>query len=332
MSNVAILDKTICINLVCTLWSGRRRLRAEDLGLDAEKLPPEELASLGSLKLCDPKQLTKLNSLKRAAERDCERVCVRFLGGYATDEKNISDLVAKLGDRKMEFERQAKQFIASLQTEIDGWVAKHPTWENVIRKALPDLGYVAGRLTFEFQLFRVRVAADETDSIENQGLVSATGGLSGQLFKEIEIEARTTWKRSYEGKDAVGQKALRPVRAIRDKLDALRFIDSRIVPMIGHIENVLGSLPQTGIVEGKDFMAVVGLLRLLADAEQMVRHGAKSLGIDASVQPDEGVDKAADSKVANTTEGTEATTRAEQAPHERPQSEGKANAAGSHWF
>jgi hypothetical protein len=341
MSNVSILDKTVCINLVCTLWSGRRRLRAEDLGLDAEKLPPEDLASLGSLKLCDPKQLTKLNSLKRAAERDCERVCVRFLGGYATDEKNVSDLVTKLAERKQAFEQQAQAFVASLQTEFDDWVSKHPQWENVIRKALPDLGYVAGRLNFEYQLYRVQVAADEIGSVANQGLVSAAGGLSGRLFKEIEIEARSTWKRSYEGKEAVGQKALRPIRAIREKMDALRFIDSRIVPMIGHIEHVLGSLPKTGLIEGTDFMAVVGLLRLLGDADQMVRHGAKALGYKDTVQlelePKPEPTQSTDSKVVSIdnchkNSASETTTRNEKPPQQSSSKKEETAATGSHWF
>jgi uncharacterized protein DUF3150 len=276
MSNVAILDKTICINLVCTLWSGRRRLAREDLGVDPGSLPPEDLASIGSLKLCDPKRLTKLNSIKRAAERDCDRVCVRFLSGYATDQKNEADLVTKLTDRKRQFEEQAREFVSSLHTEFDQWIAQHPQHEALIRKALPNVADVASRLSFDFQIYRVGAVNDSDTSSVNQGLVKATGGLSGRLFAEIEAEAKSAWKRTYDGKDVVGQKALRPIRAIREKMHALKFLDARVLPLIRHIDTVLGAVPKAGKVEGAEFLAVVGLLRMLCDSEQMAQRDANT--------------------------------------------------------
>ena len=278
MSNIAILDKTMCVNLLVTLWSGRRRLKPEDLGAAAANLPPEDLASLGSLKLCDPAKLNKLFTIKRGAERDCERVCVRFLGGYATEESNVAALTAKLDRRKAEFEQTASAFAQSLQFEIDDWSAKHPQWRHVIERAIPDPSYITGRLNFAYQVFRVGAASDEAGDALNQGLVEQTTGLAGQLFREIQSEARTAWDRSYKGKDAVGQRALRPIRAIQQKLEALQFIDQRIGPVIGRIEAVLEALPKEGKLEGRELSAVVGLLHLLSDAQQMREHGALVIG------------------------------------------------------
>ncbi len=222
MSNVAILDKTVCILLCVHLWSGRRRLSAEDLGPQARNLPPADLASLGSLKLCDPNQLTRLNSIKHAAERDLEKRCVRFLGGYATEETQVSSLVSRLQAHQARFEQQAQAFVDRLHTEIEAWIAQHPPWAGVIRKALPDPAYVRGRLQFAYQVFRVGVAADDHQAEVNQGLLEATGGLSGQLFREIEQEARTTWEKSFQGRVAVGQKALRPIFSLQQKLQELQ--------------------------------------------------------------------------------------------------------------
>ena len=119
MSTMAVLDKTVCLQLSASLWSGRRRLRAEDLGSAADSLPPGDLASLGSLKLCDPKRLARLGNIKRAAERDLRRVCVQFLGGYATDADNVSALVSKLTSHQQRFESEARAFANGLQKEID---------------------------------------------------------------------------------------------------------------------------------------------------------------------------------------------------------------------
>lgn len=277
MPKVSILDKTVCIHLACTMWCGQTRLLTEDLGLRADQIPPKDLASLGSLKLCDPKRLTPLKSIKRAAERDCARRSVRFLGGYATDESNLDTLMGLLAERKRKFEKQTKGFVAALKLELDEWASRHAEWDGALRRAEPNLSYVASRFSFEFHAFRVRGATDDEASAEEHGLVAAANGLSAQLFREIQVEANATWRKSYEGKDAVGQKALRPIRAIREKLDALRFIDTRIRPMIDQIDTVLGSLPTHGELASKDYMAVVGLLGILGDPDQLVRHGVRAL-------------------------------------------------------
>lgn len=285
MSNIALLEKTMCVHLQVTLWSGRRRLRAEDLGDAARQLPPEDLASLGSLKLCDPEKLAKLSSIKRAAERVCGRVCVRFLGGYATEAAQIPALIEKLEVRKSEFDTEARVFSAGLQSEIDDWIAKHPQWGEVIRRALPDMSYVTGRLNFEYQVYRVGTASDEDGAALNRGLTTAANGLTGQLFQEIQTEARLTWSRSYEGKDVVTQKALRPIRTIRDKLVALAFLDPRIDPVIDQINDVLAELPKQGKLNGKDLSSLFGLLHLLTDADRMLGHSRRLAGDTQARRP-----------------------------------------------
>ncbi len=277
MSEIHVLDKTVCIHLSATLWSGRRQLRADDLGSEAGKLPPEDLASLGSLKLCDPEKITRLNSIKRAAERDCEKVCMRFLGGYATEQGNVAELDQQLAKRKAAFQAQAKCFVDSLHTDIEDWIVKHPQWEHLIRKALPDPAYVSGRFNFEYRIFKVGTAVDDDDAGLNDGLIAATNGLSDQLFLEIEAEAKTIWKRTFEGRDIVTQKALRPIRAIVTKLEALQFIDKRTLPIIERITSVLESMPKAGKIEGNNLSALIGLLHLLSDAQHMKDHGESVL-------------------------------------------------------
>lgn len=277
MSTMAVLDKTVCLQLSVSLWSGRRRLRAEDLGSAADSLPPGDLASLGSLKLCDPKKLARLGNIKRAAERDLRRVCVQFLGGYATDADNVSALVTKLASHQQRFENEARAFANGLQQEIDGWIALHPQWKTVIERALPNAARVAGSFQFGYRVFRVGPATDDPRAHVNGGLAEATTGLAGRLFAEIEAEAREAWERSYLGKDAVSQKALRPILSIQRKLEALRYLDARCQPIIDRITVVLGTLPKHGRIETANLSAVIGLLHLLGDAAAMRVQGAAVL-------------------------------------------------------
>lgn len=278
MSSMAVLEKTVCLKLRVSLWTGRRRLRAEDLGDAAQKLPPGDLASLGSLKLCDPKKLAALSAIKRAAERECEKRCISFLGGYATEEQNLKPLIARLHEYQQRFDSEAAGFAAGLQDEIDRWTAQHPTWKNHIEKALPDAAHVRARFQFSYQAFRVGPASkDDPHDKANDGLADATMGLSNQLFWEIEVEAQKAWDSSYKGRAEVGQKALRPLKAILVKLEALSYLDARCGPIIDQFNKVLGSLPKHGPIKDLDLSAVLGLFQVVHTRDTLRSHGAALL-------------------------------------------------------
>ena len=58
-----ILSKLVVVSLSISLWTGRKKLSPEDLGLDFSKLPPEKLATLGSKKICDPEKLAVFSAI-----------------------------------------------------------------------------------------------------------------------------------------------------------------------------------------------------------------------------------------------------------------------------
>ena len=51
-----ITDRITLVVLSVTIWSGRKKLRPEDLKLGTE-IPPEDLVSLGSKRVCNPEDL-----------------------------------------------------------------------------------------------------------------------------------------------------------------------------------------------------------------------------------------------------------------------------------
>ena len=78
-----ITDQLTLVMLDIRIWSGRKKLRPEDLRLSGDEIPPEDLVSLGSKRVCDPESLKAFYRLKQSAERACLRVGTRFLGGFA---------------------------------------------------------------------------------------------------------------------------------------------------------------------------------------------------------------------------------------------------------
>ena len=265
-----VLEKTVCVMLSCRLWTGCRRMRPEDLGTVAAQLPPGELASMGSLKLCDPAQLRELAAIKRRAERACERLAVRFLGGYATDEANLDRIVGTLNELKSQFDAAASRVVGGLQGMIDQWAGGHPEWEEAIRRCPPDVNRIASQLRFDFQVFRIAAPADD-DAPANDGLERAVGGLTRQLYREIGVHARKALQRSFEGRSSVGQQAVRVITAIAEKLDALSYLDGGVRPVLDKVTGVRDALPRTGRITGRELVDVMGLLSLLGNEDQLVQ-------------------------------------------------------------
>ena len=62
LSDIRILDELLALHLDIRLWSARKKMTVEDFG--GAKLPPEDLASLGSKRIADPETLRIFGTLK----------------------------------------------------------------------------------------------------------------------------------------------------------------------------------------------------------------------------------------------------------------------------
>lgn len=122
--DMKILDRLVAVNLSVTIWTARRKLTAADFG--GAELPPEELASWGSKKICDPEALRIFNTLKSRAIAHLDRIGVRFLGGGAIPEGQATAAHSRLSDLRDEFRSAKDAFLASYDQAVQDWVAKHP--------------------------------------------------------------------------------------------------------------------------------------------------------------------------------------------------------------
>lgn len=272
----AVLDKVILVNLDVNLWSGRTKVRPKDLVAVEGKLPPSDLASLGHKKTIDPADLRPFNALKKEMERTCLEVGTRFLGGYAIPQdqfdnvaRQLNDIVTRAGDSKY-------KLLANYDARIEGWISKHSKWASIIRRAVAPSAVVASRIKFDWTAVRVTPATTGDGELAG-GTADKAGGLGTQLFKEVAQSARETYSKSYEGKSAVGQRAIRPIKSIRKKMESLRFLDRRIGPICQEVDTVLELLPKTGNIEDGEFLALRGLVILLSDEDAMRSAGTKAL-------------------------------------------------------
>ena len=261
-----ITDQITLVVLGVNIWSGRKKLRPEDLKLGTE-IPPEELVSLGSKRICNPEALNAFGRIKKTGERACLRVGTRFLGGYAVPNCHAESLAAMLAVIKAEFDAEIITFLSEYDQALEDWISSLPAWEEPIRRAIEPANVVGGRLRFGFQLVRI-APADTPGTLEQE-----VTGLGDGIFAEVEQMAREL-DQSFEGKDKLHRRALGTFRRIREKLACLSFIDHRIAPVVDTIDDWFARVPMTGPIEGPIFNEGMGLALLLGNSKRMARHGA----------------------------------------------------------
>ena len=119
IKEIETLSKLLLVGLDVNIWSGRKKLRIEDLGPGVD-LPPAELASLGSKRIMDPEQIKRFDNLKRRAHRLLESEGVRFLGGYGIPNDAAPAIAKELDDIQREFNVEIKSFLDNYDSNFDG--------------------------------------------------------------------------------------------------------------------------------------------------------------------------------------------------------------------
>ena len=126
MENITTVSThdVVCFVLETHLWSGRIQLRAEDLKKFSStntSLPDAALASLGSVKICDPQVTRTFEQLKREAKAVLEAAGLSLFKARAVPSHRHAEIRAKLDDIKYRFEDEAKKLHATYNTKVSEW-------------------------------------------------------------------------------------------------------------------------------------------------------------------------------------------------------------------
>lgn len=277
MSNA--LNDVIVVSLDVRIWSGRKKLRPEDLTASG-RLPPRDLVSLGSKKLCDPRALKPFQELKRRAEGRCQALGVRFARAFAIPKAAAKSVLAQLNDLAQSFKQVREAFLATYEEELVRWKAQHPGYEHLIEAEFLPKASVGAKFAFGYDVFAINAVGGDQELaalMEQGGAGNLAAGLAGALFEEVAAESREFVRQSLAGRCTVTQKFLRPVRAIREKLAGLAFLDPGIAPLVGSVDEVLAATPKKGKIDGASLAALRGVVMLLTDPARMREHGRRVL-------------------------------------------------------
>ena len=268
-TTINVLESLLALHLEVNIWTARKKLVPADFAGAA--LPPEDLASLGSKRICDPEDLAIFGTLKSRAVSLLDRHGVRFLGGWAIPENQADTIASELRQIQDDFIAAKEGFLARYDQSVRSWVGKHAGWEQIIADSTVSADYVRSRMGFSWKVFRI-APPDPADTITN-GLAEEVESLGQTLFGEIAKTATEAWQNCYVGKTEITRKALSPLKTIHQKLAGLSFVEPRVAPIAELIETAFESLPVRGKIKGAHLLMLQGLVSLLRDAKTLVMHG-----------------------------------------------------------
>jgi len=278
-TDITVLNNLMAIALDVNIWSARKKLTPSDFG--GTELPPEELASLGSKKICNPEDLKIFATLKSRAVNMLDQCGVRFLGGWGIPEDSSEEIVKNLIEIREEFFNAKEQFLSRYNEIIIDWVGQYPEWEKLIGDSTVGVDYVQSRIGFKWQMFKI-LPPTSSDEV-HMGLQEEIESLGETLYGEVAKAAKDAWHRCYAGKDKVTHKALSPLRTIHQKLKGLSFVEPRVIPVIDLLSTAFKQIPANGYIQGSDLLLLQGVVTLLSDPEALVEHAQKILeGVNTS--------------------------------------------------
>jgi hypothetical protein len=270
-TDIKVLDSLLALHLEVNIWTARKKLSPEDFA--GATLPPEDLASLGSKRVCDPEALRVFGTLKARAVSLLDRHGVRFLGGWAIPESQADAIVTELEQILQDFNAAKEDFLSRYDESVRDWIAKHSGWEQIIADSTVSAEYVRSRMGFLWRLYRI-VPPDPADPVM-EGLKDEVVSLGQTLFGEVSKAATEAWHKCYAGKTEITRKALSPLRTIHQKLAGLSFVEPRVSPVADLIHTAFEHLPKRGRIEGANLLMLQGLVSLLRDTDGLIEHGQK---------------------------------------------------------
>ena len=270
-TDIKVLDSLLALHLEVNIWTARKKLSPEDFA--GATLPPEDLASLGSKRVCDPEALRVFGTLKARAVSLLDRHGVRFLGGWAIPESQAGAIVAELEQILQDFNAAKEDFLSRYDESVRDWIAKHAGWEQIIADSTVSADYVRSRMGFIWRLYRI-APPDPADPVM-EGLKDEVASLGQTLFGEVSKAATEAWHKCFAGKTEITRKALSPLRTIHQKLSGLSFVEPRVSPVADLIHTAFEHLPKRGRIEGANLLMLQGLVSLLRDTDALIEHGQK---------------------------------------------------------
>ena len=266
-----VLAHSVIMSLDVSIWSGKAKLDRQELS-DADSLPPEQMATLGSKKLFNPAKLRIFNALKARATSALDAAGTKFLGGWLVPEHRFNAVRTAVDNAQGDFHKAVADFIINYQSDLDDWCRQFPEWEYNIRRAAPDTGELMRKFGFSWQAFSAApLPADSS-------LDSAVAALPAGIMADIAKDAASVLRENFpDGKDRYTIKALRAVVLLKDKIAGFGYVDCRFDDLARELEHCTNRCYKFKCSDAA-IKALKRCLKAIADGGQKLRDYMQNVG------------------------------------------------------
>ena len=206
----------------------------------------------------DPKSLNSFAAIRQAAHTALLRLGTRFLSGYAISAEK-ADLAAEImNKKKSQWEEAAQKFLGGYYELVEEWVKAHPEVQP-FRSLFPDIGWVKGRIGFEWTMFSI-----EPRGLGEQGMRQMIGRLPAQIIAEIVQDVRSSWDPSARKMTAKTRGIL---KRVTEKLSSLSFLGGQLGQMAAKLQRVLEMLPTEGQFSPSEMATASMVLAMLSSED-----------------------------------------------------------------
>ena len=143
-----------------------------------------------------------------------------------------------------------------VEQAIDEWAGQFPEMAEAIRAAAPDASTIQSKFDFQFVVYRVSGADGDAEEEIRRA--------PGRVLEEVAEYARSALQ-SFRGREKVRGTARKRLQKLRDRLDALGFLDGSFAPIVEAMDDVLATMPSQGPIQGLAMWKLLALLQALTD-------------------------------------------------------------------
>lgn len=248
--------------------SGTKKNMPSDLDLDDDALDGK-VVTIGAKQIFPRELIAPLNRIKKAFERGIHHIGVHSAKGRLVAFANQAELQRLIDTSKTEWATAEAELRQTYEARLKAWLALNPTHATLIQGHMRTVEDVLGSVSCKIFVFPVlEISTDGEIFGDTSGEIK---NIANRLFEEIATDAGEFAKR-FLRKNRVKRNALRPIRRAREKLASLSVFDTRIAPVVEHIDEVLGNAQGTTISD-RALAEVVDLVLLLQSAARMKIYG-----------------------------------------------------------
>ncbi len=276
-----VFKEIVLVNVNNGIWSGYKRTTEGDLAKMNATLPGGGIITKGGKKIFPTETFKPFNTLKKEISRELMSIGVSALGSSSRiiPSNQMKEVQKYLDDCKIRFNEMLADFMANYDTNLKNHLDQitEPVVREIVERSTLTKAEAVKRFRFVTDVFNIVPQGD------GEGLVN---NLVNKLFQEVSTSAREAYEKSFLGKPRVGQRALNQIVSIRTKLAGLSMLDGKnIQPIVDSMDEVLDAMPKEGWIEGVNYSALIGLVNMLCEPEDMLKHAEKiQQGIASSVK------------------------------------------------